>query len=439
VTLINALNRRSFLKTSAAGLAAATVVGRGGAALASEPINFATWSAAVETVKSHIAAFEAKTGIKVTYTNSPYAQYRESMITKFVGGAPVDTLWVSDSWLPEWADAGWLAPVDQYKSLVDNSDVDQFCVDSMTYKGKQYGNTYYSDYMAFLYNAEMLEKAGIKAPPTTWAEVVDQSKIIKDKGLSQWPVLISMAQESWLIEFMTAMVYSSGGRFVDDKGSAVMKDPEGGAVVALRWLVDAVQKHKILSPSCVETGELAVLKSFSSGEHAFTLIPKYRLRTLNDPAQSKIARNAKIALMPKGEKGSHATVGWMRFYGMTPRAQADATRAADTVKLMDWFGGKADGEYKFQKMVFKDIGSGFGVKSLFNDPEIRAGYAAFGDVDLIGQQQSLARKKDVVAPWFGEWNDANGTAWQQAIMGKFTAEQALNASAAKWTELKKQS
>ena len=438
MTLINALSRRSFLKTSAAGLAA-SALGGARAALAAEPINFATWSAGVDTVKSHITAFEAKTGIKVAYTNSPWAQYRETMITRFIGKAPVDTLWVSDSWLPEWADAGWLAPVDRYKSLTDNSDVDQFCVDSMTYKGKQYGNTYYSDYMAFLYNAEMLEKAGIKAPPATWAEVVDQSKIIKDKGLAQWPVLISMAQESWLIEFMTAKVYSNGGRFVDDKGDAVMKDPQGGAVTALRWLVDAVQKHKILSSSCVETGELAVLKSFSSGEHAFTLIPKYRLRTLNDPAQSKIAGNAKIALMPKGEKGSNATVGWMRFYGMTPQAQADATRAENTVKLMEWFGGKVDGEYKFQKMLFKDVGSGFGVKSLFNDPEIRAGYAAYGDVNLIGQQQSLARKKDVVTPWFGEWNDANGTAWQQAIMGKVTVEQALNTSAAKWSELKKQS
>jgi multiple sugar transport system substrate-binding protein len=438
VTLLAPLSRRSLLKTSAAGLAAASLLGRG-AAFAADAVNFATWSAAVETVQSHIAAFEARTGIKVAYTNSPYAQYRESMITKFVGGAPIDTLWVSDSWLPEWADAGWLAPVDQYTSLVDNSDVDQFCVDSMTYKGKQYGNTYYSDYMAFLYNAQMLEKAGIQAPPTSWAEVVDQSKIIKDKGLAQWPVLISMAQESWLIEFMTAMVYSNGGRFVDDKGSAAMQNPDGGAVTALSWLVGAVQTHKILSPSCVETGELAVLKSFSSGEHAFTLIPKYRLRTLNDPAQSRIAGKAKIALMPKGENGSHATVGWMRFYGMTPRAQADATRAENAVKLMEWFGGKADGEYKFQKMVFKDIGSGFGVKSLFNDPEIRAGYAAFGDVDLIGQQQALARKKDVVTPWFGEWNDANGTAWQQAIMGKVTVEQALNTSAARWNELKKQS
>jgi multiple sugar transport system substrate-binding protein len=439
VTAFAPLSRRSLLKTAAAGLSAATVLGRAGGALAAQPINFATWSAAVDSVKSHIAAFEAKTGLRVNYTNSPFAQYRETLITKFVGKAPVDTLWVSDSWLPEWAEAGWIAPVDQYKTLVDNSDVDQFCVDSMTYKGKQYGITYYSDYMAFIYNADMLAKAGIKAPPATWAEVVDQAKSIKDKGLAQWPVLISMAQESWLIEFMTAMVYSSGGHFTDDKGDTIMQDTANGAGTALRWLVDAVQTHKILSPSCVESGELAVLKAFSSGDHAFTLIPKYRLRTLNDPAQSKIAGNAKIALMPKGEKGSNATVGWMRFYGMTPRAQADAELAANTVKLMEWFGGKADGEYKFQKMLFKDIGSGFGQKSLFNDPEVRAGYAAYGDVDLIGKQQSLARKKDVVTSWFGEWNDVNGAAWQQAIMGKVTVEQALNTSAAKWTALKKQS
>jgi multiple sugar transport system substrate-binding protein len=199
-----------------------------------------------------------------------------------------------------------------------------------------------------------------------------------------------------------------------------------------------VHKDKILSPSCVETGELAGLKSFSAGQHAFGLIPKYRLRTLNDPKQSQIGGNAMLALMPKGEKGSHATVGWMRFYGLTPRAQANPERTANTVKLIEWFGGKADGEYKFQKLLFKDVGGGFGVKSLFDDPEMREAYKAYGDVDLIGKQQSLARRKDVVTPWFGEWNDVNGAQWQQAVIGKVTPEQALKASAAKWTELKKQ-
>ena len=192
-------------------------------------------------MKSHIAAFEAKTGLKVEYSNSPWAQFRETMVTKFVGKAPIDTLWVSDSWLPEWADAGWIVPIDQYKTLTGyNADVDQFCVDSMTHKGKQYGITYYTDFMGFIYNAEMLDKAGIKAPPQTWAEVAEQSKIIKDKGLSQWPMLLALAQETWLIEFLAAMIYSQGGRFTDDKGDVDHAGrPQRRASPALRWVVDA--------------------------------------------------------------------------------------------------------------------------------------------------------------------------------------------------------
>jgi multiple sugar transport system substrate-binding protein len=440
VTSFSPLSRRSFLKSSAGSLAAATALAEYRSASAKEPIHFATWSAAVDTVKSHLAAFEAETGIAVEYSNAPWAQYRESLITKFVGGAPIDTLWVSDSWLPEWAEAGWIVPIDQYKDLTKyNADVEQFCVDSMSYKGKQYGITYYDDFMAFIVNYDLLRKAGISAAPATWGEVGEQARAIKAKGLSEYPILIGMAQETWLIEFISALVFSHGGRLIDDNGNAVMQQPNGGAVEALQWLVDAVRKDKTLSASCVETGELAALKSFSSGQHAFVLLPKYRLRTLNDPKQSQIAGNARLVLMPKGEKGSHATVGWMRFYGMTPRAQAETGRAAETVKLMEWFGGKADGEYKFQKLLFKDVGAGFGVKSLFQDPEMRAAYAAYGDVDMIGEQQSLARKKDVVTPWLGEWQDVNGAAWQQALLGKVSAEDALRNSAAKWMALKRQS
>lgn len=440
MTRYNPLSRRTFLQGSAAGIAAATTFGRVPRASADEPIYFETWSAAVDTVKSHIGAFEAETKLKVMYSNTPWAQYRETMITKFVGGAPIDTLWVSDSWLPEWAEAGWIKPVDQYKELTKyNADAEKFCVDSMTYKGKQYGITYYTDFMGFIVNEAMLEKAGIKSPPTTWAEMREQAKLIKSKGLSEYPLLVGMAQETWLIEFMSALVFSHGGHFTDDNGDAVMQDPKGGAVEALSMLVDCVKTDKTLSPSCVETGELAGLKSFLSGQHAFGLIPKYRLRTLNDPKQSKIAGRAKLAMMPKGDHGSHATVGWMRFYGMTARAQANAQHATDTVKLMEWFGGKADGEYKFQKLLFKDVGAGFGVKSLFDDPEMREAYKAYGDVNIIKQQQSLARKKDVVTPWFGEWQDVNGSAWQQALLGKLTPEAALKKSADKWTELKKQS
>lgn len=429
--------RREFLK--AAGAVGSALLLPGQNALAADPINFFAWSAGVDQVKSHISAFEKKYGIPVNYSNAPWAQYRDAMVTKFVGNAPIDTLWVSDSWLPEWADAGWLAPIDGYPELTKyNGDVDDFCNQSMRYKGKQYGLTYYSDYMAFFYDESKLKKAGISVPPKTWEEVVQQSLQIKKAGISEYPLMLSMARETWLIEFLSAMVFSHGGRFVDDAGNAILQDPKKGAQQAMQWVVDAVNKHKIVSPACVEIGELNGLKSFTSGNHAFALLARYRVRTLNDPAQSQIAGHAKQALMPAGPAGSHATVGWVRFYGLTAQAAANKARAANAVKLIEWFGGKADGKYAFQKLMFLDIGSGFGVKSLFQDREIRAAYAKYSDIAMYEAQQKLARKKDVVSRWFGEWDEVNGTAWQSAVVGKSSVADALKKSADAWNDLKKQ-
>ena len=431
-------SRREFLKLTAMAGAAGTGLLSLPSNAQNLPLNFHTWSAGVDTVKSHLTAFEAKTGLKVNYSNSPWAQYRDSMVTKFVGKAPLDVMWVSDSWLPEWADAGWLAPINGFPELMKyNADADDFCTQSVQYNGKQYGLTYYSDYMAFFYDVEKLKKAGIKEPPRTWEEVVQQSLQIKKAGISEYPMMMSMARESWLIEFLTAMVYSHGGRFADDNYSPLMNDPKRGAHQALQWIVDAVNKHKIVSPACVETGELNGLKSFGSGNHAFALLARYRVRTLNDPKQSAIAGNVKQALMPSGPGGSNATVGWMRFYGMTPQAAADKVRAANAVKLIEWFGGKAEGKYQFQKLMFTDIGSGFGVKELFKDPDIKAAYAKYSDITMYEKQQQLARKKDVISRWFGEWDEVNGSAWQSAIIGKSSVADALKKSAAAWNDMRK--
>ena len=65
---------------------------------------------------------------------------------------------------PKRGDAGWLAPIDGYPELMKyNADVDDFCTASVKYKGKQYGLTYYSDYMAFFYDESKLKQAGIGA------------------------------------------------------------------------------------------------------------------------------------------------------------------------------------------------------------------------------------------------------------------------------------
>jgi multiple sugar transport system substrate-binding protein len=431
------IGRREFLKAGVAAGAALALPRFASPARAADSLSMHTWSAAVDVVKSHLSAFEKKTGIRVDYGNAPWAQYRETMVTKFAGGAPVDLLWVSDAWLPEWAEAGWIAPIDSYDFLMRyNADVVPFCTESMTYKGHQYGLTYYTDYMAFLYDADKLAAAGFSAPPKSWDEVVEQSLVMKQKGIADYPLMLPMAQESWLVEFLSALVFSHGGTFTDDAGKSIMQDPKKGGVAALRFIVDAVQKHKIVSPACVETGELAALKALSAGGPAFAILPKYRLRVLNDAAQSKVAGRIKQAMMPMGKDGSHATVGWMRFHGMSAETAKNKARAEQTARLIEWFGGKADGKYLFQKILFLDAGSDFGVKPLYEDPEIQAAYAKFADFEMVRAQQALARKKDVIQPWFGEWNEANGAAWQAAVLGNATPEAALAQSGQAWDKLK---
>jgi multiple sugar transport system substrate-binding protein len=433
-------NRRDFLQATAAiGAASSPLLAGSSYAQAKGAVNFHAWSAAVDQVKSHISGFEAKTGIKVAYSNSPWAQYREGMITKLVGKAPIDVMWVSDTWLPEWAEAGWLAPIDPYPQLTQyNKEVDEFCSKSLTYKGKQYGLTYYTDYMGFIYDEEKLKRAGFSAPPKTWDEVVEQSLKMKQQGIAEFPLMLSLAQESWQIEYLTALVYSFGGRFVNDNGTAAMGDPKGGAVRAMQWVVDAVQKHKIVSPGAVELGELNGLKAYSSGNHVFALMPNYRMRSINDPKQSQVAGKIKPALMPSGgPTGSNATVGWLRFYGMTPQAVANKERLDASIKFMEWFGGKADGEYKFQKLLALDIGLGFGTKALYDDAAIKAYYQRYHDPAVVQRQNTLARKKDIIAPWFGEWNEVHAPGWQAAVLGKASPQSVLTRTADLWNKLQR--
>jgi len=439
---ISKFARREFLKISTAA-SAIGAMGTSGLAsrafAASGTVNFMAWSAAVDLVKSHVAEFEKSTGINVNYANAPWSNYRDNIVTKFVGGAPLDMMWVSDAWLPEFAEAGWIKPINSFDNLMKyNDEAEKFCTDSMTYKGQQYGLTYYTDFMGFMYDESQLKKAGISTPPSTWDEVTEQCLKIKAAGISDYPLMLALANESWLMNFIAAMVYSNNGRFTDEKGNSAMQSPTEGAVKALQWVVDAVNVHKIVSPACVETGELTGLKAFQSGNHVFALEPKYRMRPMNDPKQSKIAGQVKQALMPKGNGGDHNTVGWMRFHGMSAGAAANPEQAELTAKLIEWFGGRANGEYKFQKYLFTDVGAGFGVKPLFDDQDVKDAYNAYADVDMIKAQQGLALKSDVVTPWYGEWQETNASAWQTAILGRSTAQEAMDKSGTRWNDLKKE-
>ena len=118
----------------------AALAATGAAAQARGTVNFIGWSAAVDQVRAHITAFERATGIRVNYENSPWAQFRTALVTRLVSNAPIDVSRVSDAWLPEFAEAGWLADINDFPELMRyNAEAVSYCTQSMTYRGRQYG------------------------------------------------------------------------------------------------------------------------------------------------------------------------------------------------------------------------------------------------------------------------------------------------------------
>ena len=97
---------------------------------------------------------------------------------------------------------------------------------------------------------------------------------------------------------------------------------------------------------------------------ARSTIPRRRRR----PARS-VLRSCRAARRPP----TSATCGWIRFYGMTPGAKANATRRANAVKFIEFFGGKdTTGAYRFQKLLLTDLGLPFCTMPLSADADVKA-------------------------------------------------------------------
>ena len=436
------LSRRAFLGsiTAAGAVAAAGGAPRDAHAQGGKPIHFFGWTFGVPVVTEVVQEYDRRSGKKVSYGNMPWAQYAEGMAAKFVGKAPLDVVYVSDSDMVAWADAGWIVPIEEFpETRAYRGDLLPAVLEASTHKGKLHGLPYYADYMAFVYNEEMLRKAGLEAPPQTWDDLVRQSLTMKQKKVVEYPLLLHLEASTWMIEVLYAQVYSRGGRLFDDKYEPVFDQADSAALDTLRWLIDAKEKHKILHPGTLEIGEIAGLKAFSSGQAAFYLTGRYRLKDLNTPETSQVAGKVKLGLMPRGAAGKNETVGWARLFSLTGQAAADPERKAQAWPFMQYMGGKSDkGTYEIPKLFTEKFFNGVGWKPLFNDPEVRALIGRYSDATLQEKQSALSRPKDgLKARWFTEWDQFNRVVWQKAILRQTEPLAALKSSAEKWRSLRK--
>nr|WP_129789155.1 sugar ABC transporter substrate-binding protein [Promicromonospora panici] len=127
------------------------------------------------------AAFEEQTGATLDVEFVEWADAHDRFVTSIAGGTTPDVAETGTTWTPEFADAGALAPLDEY---VDGAGVTEDLVEGLveagTYDEQLYGMPWYAGVRSLVYNTEMFEQAGVE-PPTTWAELEEAAAGLKEE------------------------------------------------------------------------------------------------------------------------------------------------------------------------------------------------------------------------------------------------------------------
>lgn len=369
--------------------------------------------------------------VKVETEFVAYEALHDKISTAMATTPPAyDVVLVDDIWYAEFSNAEYLYDVtdkltDEMKSGIFSSGWEITTVNS-----KVYGLPWGIDGKYFYYNEKLLKEAGYDAPPKTWEEMDEMSKVIKEKGLVEYPMVWSWAQAETAICDLVTLLYGNGGTFVDDKGNPTFNNAEGVEVVD--WMVKTLDEGTT-NPASISYLEEDVRNVFSQGKAVFAINWGYMYQLSNfDPAESQINGQVNMALMPVFQKGLDKGIQTATING----SMGWSVAAKSENKDMGW---------EFIKfLTSKPIQDEF---SNYSTPAWQTSYEGENLAKLVSltdankvlipnyvAQIPSAHVRPKV-PYYSEASLALQLAIQQAVTKQKSPQEALDGAAAKFSEL----
>ena len=382
-----------------------------------------------EEMNAIVAKFnEGNPNVKVEIEYVSYDALHDKIATAMATNPPsYDVVLVDDIWYAEFAKAGYLWDVTSQIDAQTKEKVFAAAWDITTVNGVTYGMPWLLDAKYFYYNEKLLADAGFSAPPKTWEELVEMSKVIKEKGIAEYPIVWSWGQAEAAICDFVALLYGNGGALVDAEGKPAFNNEKG--VQVLQWMLDTIDQG-ISNPASVSYVEEDVRNVFSQGKAVFAVnwLYMYELANLNKD-ESQITGQVKFGLMPAfdGSGVESATInGSMGFSVVDKSPNREA--AWEFVKFLT--GEAIQKEYSAHLLpVWSSNYEGDALNALLalND-------ATPVTVPAFKAQFPFSHVRPKV-PYYPEASKALQLAMQEALTKVKTPQQALDDAAAKWNEL----
>jgi multiple sugar transport system substrate-binding protein len=377
--------------------------------------------------------FEAKNpDIKVNMEYLGYDFIHDKITTGMAAKPPAyDAAMIDVIWPDEFIKSGYLLDVTNRVTPEMKSGMFPASWNGVTRNGKIYGMPWLMDVKYFMYNKDMLQKAGITDPPKTWEELVDQAKIIKQKGIVEFPIIWSWNQKEGVVCDYAVLLYGNGGSFVDASGKPAFNNDKG--VQALTWMKQTIDDG-LSNPSSVSSDENAVRDNFIAGQSAFAVNWLFQYSDSNDASKSKVVGQAGFAPMPVFKAGTDAGVKGSSVDGSSSFAIMATTPYPDqTWKFLTYLASnEVQTKYSAEMLpVWQADYQGDALKQLEAATPINP-----VTVPAFLAQFPFANERPTV-PYYNEASAALQLAIQEALTGVKSPQQALDDAAAKWVELAK--
>ena len=380
----------------------------------------------VEEMNAIVEEFnEENPNVEVVIEYVSYDALHDKITTAMASSPPAyDVFLVDDIWYSEFAEAGYIWDVSDKITPEMEENIFDAAWDITVVDGKTYGLPWLLDQKYFYYNEDILNAAGISAPPTTWEEMVEQARIIKDQGLVEYPSVWSWGQYEAAICDWVTLLYGNGGSLVDDAGNPTFNDEKG--VETLTWMLQTIDEG-ITNPASVSYVEEDVRNVFSQGKAAFATnwVYMYDLVNFNEE-ESQVTGQIKMSLMPAFADSGVVSATQDGSMGFSVAAESPAKESAwEYVKYIT----SEDVQNRYSAHLLPIWETSFQGEQL----ETLMSYSESNEttVPMFSEQfpYSYVRPK---VPFYPEASKALQRALQEALTETKSPQQALDDAAEKW-------
>lgn len=278
---------------------------------------------------STIAAFEAKTGIKVkSYTQGNFNDLHDRYATLFAAqDSSVDVVMTWAGWSAEFGQAGWLQELDA--SAVP-SDLIQPALDAVSWQKKIYGLPKFASVQTMFWSKPLFTKAGVNpdTAPKNWDEFVTTAKALTSGD--QYGYACDIGNPAGAYQNFLRALLLNGGDMYDANYKPTFNSEQG--VQALSNMVDLLQKHKVMDPSSLQiTNSSDLADLFAKGKTGIVFNWPFQYAVATAKASTLNASTVGNGLIPgmsvrsasidgsegfaisKFSKNKEAALAWLQF------------------------------------------------------------------------------------------------------------------------------